>query len=440
MTPFIAWGVQTLVATTILMLLVLLMRAPVRRAIGPRLAYLLWALPVLRLVMPSLPVEPDAAMPLAGTTGRMIVLAVGAPGDAALQPGGAGVAAIALLIWGIGALVLLSVFAVRHARFCARLRATGVEFASRDSIHVIAADVEGPVAFGVLRWFIAVPRDFATLYTAREQELALAHERAHHVKGDLIANWIALLVLAAHWWNPVAWIAHAAFQEDQEFAADAHVLASAEASALAPYAALLAKVAGVSAPPACGLNARSNLKGRLMMLDQHPRSLRRIMTVGALTALLGGTALAATAIAPVEPSHGGKQAVTIAVKPDGAGAYSLIVDGVAAASGTPLPHGLTLPADFSAAASCDLGAAAKPTAIAIKGSGGVETYTVICASAAAATVPATLREGLASLKTMRMSVATQPASAAFPEAERAHALAAIDRSIRDVEQALARLG
>lgn len=60
-----------------------------------------------------------------------------------------------------------------------------------------------------------------------------------------------------------------------------------------------------------------------------------------------------------------------------------------------------------------------------------------CASAAPAPLRATLAEGLTSLQTMRASVATQPASGAFPESERAHALGAIERSIGEIEAGLA---
>ena len=74
--------------------------------------------------------------------------------------------------------------------------------------------------------------------------------------------------------------------------------------------------------------------------------------------------------------------------------------------------------------------------MAVKGEGTTQTYTVMCAGAAPAPVRATLAEGLASLNTMRASDATQPAKPSFPEAERAHALGAIDRSIDEVEATL----
>ena len=48
------WLADTLVATSLLMALVLLVRDPVRRQFGPAAAYGLWLIPALRLLMPPL--------------------------------------------------------------------------------------------------------------------------------------------------------------------------------------------------------------------------------------------------------------------------------------------------------------------------------------------------------------------------------------------------
>ncbi|MEY4889909.1 MAG: hypothetical protein RIQ75_1039 [Pseudomonadota bacterium] len=63
---------------------------------------------------------------------------------------------------------------------------------------------------------VVVPADFADRYDAAEQRFALAHEVTHHRRGDLIANFAGLAVLALHWFNPVAHIAWRAFRMDQE--------------------------------------------------------------------------------------------------------------------------------------------------------------------------------------------------------------------------------
>lgn len=440
MTAVIDWGATTLLASSALMLLVLAVRAPVRRWIGPRQAYALWALPAVRMVLPPLPVDMMGVLNIAGNDAAgMPVLYVGpeASSVVAIGPHQSWLSGAVAALWLAGAVALLAFHAVRHAAYCRRLRAAGFEVGRVGAIRIIATDVEGPLAFGVLRRFIAVPRTFARDFPPFERDLALAHECAHHARGDLIANWASLAVLAAHWWNPLAWLAVRAFRNDQEFAADAHTLAGREPGVRALYAHVLAKTAGVGALPACNLNARSNLKGRLMMIRQNPRSSRRLAFGAATLTFFGTTALAATATTP--GATAGTQATTIGVKPDGSGGYALIVDAQAVAPGAPLPGGLTLPADFSTAGGCDLKPDAKPFAMVIKGTGTTQTYTIMCASAGPSPIGATLAEGVASLQTMRTSVATQPATSAFPETERAHALQAIDRSIGEVQAELASL-
>ncbi|MDP9414225.1 MAG: M56 family metallopeptidase [Pseudomonadota bacterium] len=439
----LAWGAGTLVGSTLLMLLVLAVRVPMRRWVGPQLAYLLWALPAVRLVLPPLPADMLEPLSLGGSvSGGAYVLLVGPTVASAApdMPKLSWIGPALLAIWLAGAVTLLTVFAVRHVRYCRRLWAHGTTLRRLGSIRIVAADVEGPLAFGIFRRFIAVPREFAQLYSAGERSLALAHERAHHARGDLVANWVSLAVLAAHWWNPVAWFAIRAFREDQEMAADAQVLAERDPASRALYAHVLAKAAGVGALPACNLNARCNLKGRLMMIRQRPRS-RGMLALGSVVLTLSaGTALVATAAtAGTSGGANAKQAVTIGVKPDGQGSYALILGTTAVAPGARLPDDSTLPPDFAGPGGCDLKPTAKPFAMVIKGTGTTQTYTVMCASAPPAPVRATLAEGLVSLKTMRASVATQPASSSFPEAERVHALGAIDRSIGEVRAMLAAL-
>ena len=441
MSALAAWAPGALLGSGLLMLLVLAVRSPVRRWVGPRIGYALWAVPTLRMIVPPLPADLFGTLPVAGAGATLSVLFVG-PQRAGAWAGTAvadwPVPAL-LLAWLAGAAVLLGTQTWRHFRFCRRLLAGATPLGRRGRVRIVAASIDGPLAFGVFRRVVAVPHDFAGHYTARERDLALAHECAHHMRGDLVANWVSLILLAAHWWNPVAWVAIRAFREDQEFAVDAHVLARCAPAARRDYAHVLAKAAGLGALPVCNLNPRSNLKGRLMMLTQQPLPKRRLILGGSGLMALALTAFAATApVGGTAAPSAGRQAVTIGVKPDGAGAYRLIVAGAAVDPGAALPGGATLPSDLSPAGGCDLKPSAKASAMVLKGSGGIATYTVMCASAAPAPVRATLAEGLASLKAMRASVATQPATAQFPEAERRHALGAIDRSIREVEGTLAK--
>ena len=59
------WLLGTLLATTGLIVLVLLIREPVRRHFGARVAYGLWLIPAARLLMPTLTHTVERTVPAA---------------------------------------------------------------------------------------------------------------------------------------------------------------------------------------------------------------------------------------------------------------------------------------------------------------------------------------------------------------------------------------
>lgn len=306
------WVIETFVATTLLMLLVLAIRKPVSRHFGPNIAYALWALPVLRLALPPLPESwhASAETPVAAasevityyvvdpiTVPQAAVAAASAPVEAApivWLP-------IILAIWAAGALAFLGYHLIVHGRFCARLLRRGriERTVAEGRVHVIETDAAtGPLAFGIWRKYVAFPRDFNERYDPLERNLALAHELGHHLRGDLIANWIALVVLALHWFNPVAWRAFRAFRADQEMACDALVLAGRAPALRHAYGRAIVKSAhGGAVSAACHLHTINELKGRLRMLSKHDRKSRTRITAGvtgAAALTLAGLALTAS--------------------------------------------------------------------------------------------------------------------------------------------------
>jgi beta-lactamase regulating signal transducer with metallopeptidase domain len=319
----IAWAVEALAASAALMIVVLLIRQPVRRVFGPQIAYALWALPLLRLTLPPLPAgwgEP-AAMPIARASEVVTVLVgadpVAAPvavttiAPTATLPWGE----IALAAWLMGAAAFFVLHLVRHRRFCRRLL-TGARLLDRvGGVRVIETPAAaGPLAFGTARRFVAFPDDFADRYDPDERELALAHELGHHARGDLVANWAALAVLAVHWFNPLAWHAFRAFRCDQELANDARVLAGRSRTDRHIYACAIVKAAhGGAISAACHLHTITDLKGRLRMLSNTRLSRTRQATgavaiLSAVTAGLivtaSGTRAAAALTAKVESATG----------------------------------------------------------------------------------------------------------------------------------------
>jgi beta-lactamase regulating signal transducer with metallopeptidase domain len=301
------WAVEALIASTVLMLLVLVLRQHVRRAFGPDVAYALWLLPVLRLLLPPLPQGwHEAAVAPVARASQSITILVAEPlgfggGAAAPDPQTPVLGPALIMLWVAGAAAFMLWHSLAHARFCRRMLAEqrgGAAIA--DGIHVIETDAaRGPLAFGIWRRYVAFPRDFTERYDADERDLALAHELGHHARGDLIANWAALAVLALHWFNPVAWRAFRAFRVDQEIANDARVLAGRDAVTRHLYACAIVKAAhGGAVSAACHLHTIEDLKGRLKMLTTHRPSRARLIggvgTVALLTLVGLGTTASGT--------------------------------------------------------------------------------------------------------------------------------------------------
>ena len=280
------WLIGTLLATTGLIVLVLLIREPVRRHFGARVAYGLWMIPAARLLMPTItqtvertapaPVLPPYLAPQASV--EPMLLATMAPTEPTLIEQLGGWPTILLTLWlGIAA----GLFMARMLTFGRERRAIlkdSRELGRIGSIRLVQSpDLAGPVAFGIFDRVIAVPANFESLYAPHERRLALEHELAHHRSGDLIANFFAFVLLCLQWFNPLAWVAHAAFRFDQEAACDARVLDKAKADDRADYGRAIAKAAsGRALLFASALDRRNTLHRRLKSMLTNPTAGRRL--------------------------------------------------------------------------------------------------------------------------------------------------------------------
>lgn len=278
------WLAQNLIAACLLMLLVLAVRTPAARLFGAGWAYALWLLPLARLVMPPIPAGDVPALlpsfavlvPAAGETGTL------SPQAAASAPW----LPLLLAVWAAGALLFIAWQWLVYRTFLGRLSLNSRSAGAHRGLPLVeSAAVEGPIAVGLLDRRIVVPADFATRYSEDERRLALEHETVHHRRGDIWWNLVALFVLAANWWNPIAWISFLAFRADQELACDAAVASGASAADRHDYARALIKSAsrpGLIA--ACPLNHADQLKRRLKMMKDHRNT--RLRSLGGAVAVL----------------------------------------------------------------------------------------------------------------------------------------------------------
>jgi beta-lactamase regulating signal transducer with metallopeptidase domain len=303
----IAWLLQTFAAVTALAVLVLLIRRPVARLFGAGWAYSLWLIPALRVVLPSYGlIRPHFALPAAA---NFIPAAAGgtAPLPAIAGPGQW--TPFLLATWAGGAVIFLVLQWLAHRDFLRRLAGSSRPARPpryRGILTFVSEAIDGPLALGLLRRLIVVPSDFSRRYSAGERRLAMEHEATHHRRGDIWWNMAAMLLLAANWFNPIAWLAYRAFRADQELACDAAVAASASADERCDYArALVKSAAGPGLIATCPLNEAGDLKQRLRMMRLHrtsrPRTAGGLAAVGALglTAFALGSPEAVREVAPV---------------------------------------------------------------------------------------------------------------------------------------------
>lgn len=294
------WLLGTLLATSGLMLVVLLSRELVRRHFGARAAYGLWLIPAARLLMPTL-------------TRTVERPAVGA--SAILKPDTSIFAMIGswqtlvVALWIAGAIGLFVIRMLEFAHRSSAILSAAIEVDRVGSIRIVRTGaVRGPMSFGLFDRVIALPADFETRYGENERALALSHELAHHRSGDLIVNFAAFVLLCLQWFNPLAWLAYSAFRFDQEAACDVRVLERGGRNR-GDYGRVIAKAAsGQAFLLAAALDRRSLLTKRLECLLSAPAADRRL--VGKLVVM---TALAAAL--PLTANH----AITYVDAPIGKG-------------------------------------------------------------------------------------------------------------------------
>ena len=285
-----AWTelLQVFLASSVAILAVLLLRRPLRR-LGARAAYAAWLLvpvAVMAVILPAREATLAASADPSAIVGLLRAISAPSASDTQWQfP--------ALLLWAVGAVAMALLFAWKQARFMRSVRAS-------DDMPYDHVAGHGPAVVGVLKPRVVLPEDFHIRYTAREQELVLAHEQLHVARGDLAAQALATTFRCAFWFNPLVHFAAARFRVDQELACDADVLQRFPNSRRTYADAMLkTQLANFGLPMGCHWQSTHPLMERIAMLKQPlPSRQRRKSAVLLLTILVGAGAYAAWAAQP----------------------------------------------------------------------------------------------------------------------------------------------
>lgn len=235
------------VSSAVLAAALIALRYALRGKISPKLQYGLWALLLIRLLVPVsvgqsdvsvenlVPAAEHRVLYLAQRTAQPALQAEAAEQAAAQsvsekseEPEAAGTAAgtvdlkkVLRTVWLCGAAGVFCWFlgcelvCRRHLRRCARQ----VSAARRGCPAVFVSPAAGsPCLFGLLRPAIYLTPETDADETARRH--CLAHEQTHYRHGDHIWPALRCVCLALHWFDPLVWWAAALSRTDAELACD----------------------------------------------------------------------------------------------------------------------------------------------------------------------------------------------------------------------------
>lgn len=286
--------VQTQVFT-LGVVVVALLRLPLRRAFGAQGAYLVWGL-VPALSAAALWSRPADLAPLLAM-GQGLLQPVPRAATTVLPGAAAGVswALVGMGLWALGLAAMLAAMLQSHRRLRWLLRAD----AGRGVWELPAG--HSPALVGLWRPRLALPVDFDQVFSAAERRAILLHEAAHAQRGDNRWNLLAQALLALLWFHPLAWWALRRHRADQELACDAAALAADDPPTVHDYAQALVKAQHLgNLWPASSWRSNHPLIERITMLPSHrfsalrQRAGRGLVATLVLAALAVGPALHAT--------------------------------------------------------------------------------------------------------------------------------------------------
>lgn len=135
----------------------------------------------------------------------------------------------AALVWAVAAGALILAMGILYASTVSELR--GVE-RLRDNVYA-SPKITTPAVYGILRPRIILPDSFRE---SGDLELIVLHERRHIRRLDNLWRMLAFLTAAIHWFNPAAWLFLKLYLADAELACDESVLSKLPAGEHRRYA------------------------------------------------------------------------------------------------------------------------------------------------------------------------------------------------------------
>ncbi|TWH55931.1 exopolysaccharide biosynthesis protein [Desulfitobacterium sp. LBE] len=335
--------IETVMTSSVLILIVVALRQLLRGRISSRLQYALWLLVAIRLLLPfslfespisvlnALPKQPGGFVTVVPTTipnpAALVTSADPAvPADPAnpvnpvnpakgIEPIGIQTAqnnntvtnaaahktdygAMATYLWLGGILTSGGVVVMANVRLSRKLRR------SRQRVHNVSCplavyvteDLPSPCLYGL--WKPSIYLTPPSLADEQRTTHVIAHELTHYRHGDHIWSLVRVLCFCIHWFNPLVWLAVVLSRQDSELACDEGTLRVLGEKNRLAYGKTLIEMMTVSPKPTelfyCATTmtgGKGEITERIKRIAQKPRMLR-ITLIGVL--LIAAVSIAVT--------------------------------------------------------------------------------------------------------------------------------------------------
>jgi bla regulator protein BlaR1 len=311
--PLVPWLVQATAKGSVAIALMGVAYVLIGRRVRAQWWYALWAVIVLRLIVPVapsstwsvfnfVPPHPGIELQLRGTPSFEIPWWIAAW-------------KLLVLMWLSGFLFIAArslVATIRMQSLVRRAIQSGVatqtalriveegrrQLNIKRRVHVIESPlIEVPALHGAIRPTLLLPEGVGGIFAEEELRHIIFHEFAHLRRNDVAVNWLLNAVRMIHWFNPLAWFAVARMEEERELACDELTLSCLAASERLGYGRTILKLlerfrSAEPVPALVGIvNQKRQMQRRLMMISNNERRSRLMVPLLALVSAIGFMAL-----------------------------------------------------------------------------------------------------------------------------------------------------
>ncbi len=243
------------IGLSLLILIILLIRPLVLRYLNASVAYGLWLMLPLFLILPASFLEQTVNSPVMTFFPESKLLLSSINTENILSDAGFGFEMF--FIWLAGLIFSIGLYYVRFHKLNVSLNEFNYQLPSQQlthnanfKTHLIEIKntplVDVPAVFGLFKGFLILPKAFISL-SEEKQLMILRHEFYHLARHDHQINCLRVLIKSLFWFNPLFYWADKVVEADQEISCDLGVLKNSPQTEKINYAsALIESVSGMS--------------------------------------------------------------------------------------------------------------------------------------------------------------------------------------------------